>query len=80
MESRIMTLNHAKTIVDFPELSLVLLWQSWLSFTDIEIDALEHLTKCSSRILLPNVKAASTQKMDLLKTYKGYLQIGFDIH
>jgi hypothetical protein len=80
MESRVMTLDHAKTIVDFPELSLVLLWQSWHSFTDVELDALEHLTKCSSRILLPNVTTATIEKIELLKSYQGYLQIGFDLH
>ena len=80
MESRTMTLEHAKTLVAFPELSLVLLWQSWHSFTDIELDALEHLTKCSSRILLPNVTIATIEKIELLKSYQGYLQIGFDLH
>jgi len=80
MESRTMTLEHAKTLVAFPELSLVLLWQSWHSFTDIELDALEHLTKCSSRILLPNVTTATIEKIELLKSYQGYLQIGFDLH
>jgi hypothetical protein len=79
MEPNIMTLDKAETVVDFPEFALVLIWQSWLCFTDIDLDALEYLIKRSSRILLPNVKELSAEKIELLKGYQGYLEIGVKI-
>jgi hypothetical protein len=79
MEPKIMTLDKAETVVDFPEFALVLIWQSWLCFTDIDLDALEYLIKRSSRILLPNVKELSVEKIELLKGYQGYLEIGVKI-
>ena len=74
-----MDLHRAKLNVEFPEFALVLIWQSWLCFTDIDLDALEYLIKRSSRILLPNVKELSAEKIELLKGYHGYLEIGVKI-
>ena len=36
MEAKIMTLDKAKLNVAFPEFALVLLWQSWICYTDIK--------------------------------------------
>ena len=79
MEQQIMTLDKAKLNVDYPEFALVLMWQSWTCFTDIEYDALEYLVKHSSRILLPNVKELSEDKKELLRSYIGHLVIGATI-
>lgn len=79
MEQRIMTLDKAKLNVDYPEFALVLMWQSWSCYTDIEYDALDYLVKHSSRILLPNVKELSVDKKELLRQYKGFVDIGVDL-
>jgi hypothetical protein len=79
MEQQIMTLDKAKLNVDYPEFALVLMWQSWTCYTDIEYDALEYLVKHSSRILLPNVKELSEDKKELLRQYKGFVDIGVDL-
>lgn len=71
-----MTLQRAKLNVQFPEFSQVLIYESWLCFTDIEYEALEYLVQHSSRIILPNVKALTEDKLLLLKNYNGYLEIG----
>ncbi len=76
MEANIMTLQRAKLNVQFPEFSQVLIYESWLCFTDIEYEALEYLVQHSSRIILPNVKALTEDKLLLLKNYNGYLEIG----
>lgn len=76
MEAKIMTLDKAKLNVEFPEFALVLMWQSWICYTDIEYDALDYLVKHSSRILLSNVKELTEEKKQLLKGYKGHLVIG----
>ena len=47
-----MDLDRAKLNVEYPEFALVLIWQSWSCYTDIDYDALEYLVKYSSRILL----------------------------
>jgi hypothetical protein len=75
MEPKVMTIDKAKLNCDYPEFALVLMWQSWSCYTDIEYDALEYLVKHSSRILLPNVKELSQDKRDLLKGYKGVTRI-----
>jgi hypothetical protein len=41
MEPKVMDLDRAKLNCDFPEFALVLIWQSWSCYTDIEYDALE---------------------------------------
>ncbi len=76
MEQQIMTLDKAKLNIDYPEFALVLMWQSWTCFTGIEYDALEYLVRHSSRIILPNVKVLTEEKLLLLKSYNGYLEIG----
>lgn len=76
MEANIMTLQRAKLNVQFPEFSQVLIYESWLCFTDIEYEALEYLVQHSSRIILPNVKALTEDKLLILKNYNGYLDIG----
>ena len=65
--------------VDYPEFALVLIWQSWSCYTDIDIDALDYLVKHSSRIMLSNVKELSEEKKELLRGYKGQLVIGVTI-
>ena len=74
-----MDLKQAKLNVDFPELALILIWQSWNCYTDIEYEALTHLVENSSRIMLTNVIELSEDKKELLKGYKGYLEIGVAI-
>ena len=74
-----MDLDRAKLNVEFPEFALVLMWQSWSCYTDIEYDALEYLVKYSSRIMLSNVKELSEEKKALLRGYKGNLVIGVTI-
>ena len=74
-----MTLDKAKLNVDYPEFALVLMWQSWSCYTDIEYDALDYLVKHSSRILLPYVKELSEDKKELLRQYKGFVDIGVDL-
>lgn len=76
MEANIMTLQRAKLNVQFPEFSQVLIYESWLCFTDIEYEALEYLVQHSSSIILPNVKALTEDKLLILKNYNGYLEIG----
>jgi len=71
-----MDLERAKINVQFPEFSQILIYESWLCFTDIEYDALEYLVRHSSRIILPNVKVLTEEKLLLLKSYNGYLEIG----
>jgi len=66
MEPKFMDLDRAKLNVEYPEFALVLMWQSWSCYTDIEYDALEHLVQHSSRILLSNVKELSVMKDQVL--------------
>ena len=75
-----MDLDRAKLNLEFPEFALVLIWQSWSCYTDIDLDALEYLVKHSPRILLPNVKMLSEDKIKLLRNYSGYIQIGLKIN
>ena len=79
MEKKVMDLHRAKLNVEFPEFSLVFMWQSWSCYTDIEYDALEYLVNHSSRIMLSNVKELSEEKKELLRGYKGGLVIGVDL-
>ena len=76
MKPKVMDLERAKLNVAYPEFALVLIWQSWSCYTDIDYDALQYLVKFSSRILLPNVIELSEDKKSLLRTYKGAIQIG----
>jgi hypothetical protein len=79
MEPKVMDLDRAKLNVEYPEFALVLIWQSWSCYTDIDYDALEYLVKHSSRILLPNVNILPKEKIALLKSYSGIIQIGCKI-
>ena len=74
-----MDLHRAKLNVEFPEFALVLMWQSWSCYTDIQYDALEYLVNNSSRIMLSNVKELSEEKKELLKRYDGQLVIGLKL-
>ena len=74
-----MDLDRAKLNVEYPEFALVLMWQSWSCYTDIDYDALEYLVKHSSRILLTNVKELTEEKKQLLRGYKGNLVIGVNL-
>ena len=74
-----MDLDRAKLNVEYPEFALVLIWQSWSCYTDIDYDALEYLVKHSSRIMLSNVKEMSEEKKMLLRNYNGHLVIGVDL-
>ena len=74
-----MDLDRAKLNVEFPEFALVLMWQSWSCYTDIDYDALEYLVNHSSRILLSNVKELTEEKKQLLRGYKGNLVIGVNL-
>lgn len=71
-----MTLQRAKLNVQFPEFSQILIYESWHCFTDIDYDALEYLVQHSSRIILPNVKELTEDKLLLLKNYNGFIEIG----
>jgi len=79
MEAKVMDLERAKMNVDYPEFALVLMWQSWSCYTDIDYDALEYLVNHSSRILLSNVKELKEEKKQLLRRYKGNLVIGVNL-
>jgi hypothetical protein len=79
MEPKVMDFERAKLNCDFPEFALVLIWQSWSCYTDIDYDALEYLVKHSSRIMLSNVKEMSEEKKILLRSYNGHLVIGFNL-
>ena len=79
MEAKVMDLERAKMNVDYPEFALVLMWQSWSCYTDIDYDALEYLVNHSSRILLSNVKEITEEKKQLLRGYKGNLVIGVNL-
>jgi hypothetical protein len=79
MEPKVMDLDRAKLNVEYPEFALVLIWQSWSCYTDIDYDALEYLVKHSSRIMLSNVKEMSEEKKTLLRGYGGQLVIGVDL-
>jgi hypothetical protein len=79
MEQKVMDLDRAKLNVEFPEFALVLMWQSWSCYTDIQYDALEYLVNNSSRIMLSNVKELSEEKKELLKRYDGQLVIGLKL-
>lgn len=79
MEPKVMDLDRAKLNVEYPEFALVLIWQSWSCYTDIDYDALEYLVKHSSRIMLSNVKELSEVKKTLLRSYKGHLVIRFNL-
>lgn len=74
-----MDLDRAKLNVEYPEFALVLMWQSWSCYTDIDYDALEYLVNHSSRILLSNVKELTEEKKQLLSGYKGNLVIGVNL-
>lgn len=74
-----MDLDRAKLNVEFPEFALVLMWQSWSCYTDIEYDALEYLVKYSSRIMLSNVKELSEEKKEVMRGFKGHLVIGLKL-
>ena len=74
-----MDLDRAKLNVEYPEFALVLMWQSWSCYTDIEYEALEYLVNNSSRIILSNVKELSEEKKELLRGYKGNLVIGIKL-
>ncbi len=79
MEPKVMDLKRAKLNCDFPEFALVLMWKSWSCYTDIDYDALEYLVNHSSRILLSNVKEMTEEKKQLLRGYKGSLEIGLKL-
>jgi len=79
MKPKVMDLDRAKLNCDFPEFALVLMWQSWSCYTDLDYDALEYLVKNSSRIMLSNVKELSEEKKMLLRNYNGHLVIGVDL-
>ncbi len=79
MEPKVMDLDRAILNVEYPEFALVLIWQSWSCYTDIDYDALEYLVKHSSRIMLSNVKELSEEKKALLRNYNGHLVIGVDL-
>ena len=74
-----MDLDRAKLNVEYPEFALVLMWQSWSCYTDIEYEALEYLVNNSSRIILSNVKELSEEKKELLRGYKGNLVTGIKL-
>ena len=76
MEEAVMRLSDAKMNTEFPEITLILIWEYWLRFTDIDEDALSHLVEHSSKILLPNVKHLTDEKKKILKFYKGHINIG----
>ena len=78
MRDSLLTLEKAKLFVDFPEMYLIFS-KDWLVITDVENDALQYLVEHSSRILLPNVTTLGEREKELLRNYKGHLQIGFEL-
>ena len=78
MSESLLTLEKAKLFVDFPEMYLIFS-EDWLVITEVEYDALQYLVEHSSRILLPNVISLEEKGKELLRTYKGQLQIGIEL-
>ena len=78
MSDSLLTLEKAKLFVDFPELYLIFS-KDWLILTDVKYDALHYLVEHGSRILLPNVTTLGEKEKELLRTYKGHLQIGAEL-
>lgn len=78
MSDSLLTLEKAKLFVDFPEMYIIFS-KDWLVITDVEYDALRYLVEHSSRILLPNVTTLGEKEKELLRTYKGHLQIGVEL-
>ena len=78
MSDTLLTLKKAKLFVDFPEMFLVFS-KDWQVITEVEYDALQYLVEHSSRILLPNVTKLGEKEKELLRTYKGHLQIGIEL-
>ena len=78
MSDSLLTLEKAKLFVDFPEMYIIFS-KDWLIITDVEYDALQYLVEHGSRILLPNVTTLGEKEKELLRTYKGHLQIGVEL-
>lgn len=78
MSDSLLTLEKAKLFVDFPEMYLIFS-KDWLIITDVEYDALQYSVEHGSRILLPNVTTLGEKGKELLRTYKGHLQIGVEL-
>ncbi len=78
MSDSLLTLEKAKLFVDFPEMYLIFS-KDWLIITDVEYDALQYLVEQCSRILLPNVTTLGEKEKELLRAYKGHLQIGVEL-
>jgi hypothetical protein len=74
--NNVLTLERAELMVRFVEFYSIF-WADWYQYTDIEYDALAYLVEKSDKIILPNVKCLSEEKVALLRLYKGYLEIGF---
>lgn len=79
MSDNTLDLEKAKHMLKFREIYLIF-WKDWEQYTSIEYDALEYLVNNSSHIHLPNVRALNEAQINLLKSYKGALTIGYDIN
>jgi hypothetical protein len=75
----VLTLDKAQEMVQFAEFFRIF-WADWHLYTDVKYEALAYLVENSSKIILPNVKYLSEDKVDLLREYKGYLELGFTIN
>jgi hypothetical protein len=75
MSDHVLTIEKAKLFVRYPEIFRIF-WKNWDAITEVEYEALKYLVENSNIIYLPNVKSLSTEKAELLKSYRGYLKIG----
>lgn len=75
MNDHILTLEKAENFTKFPEMFNIF-WKDWHAITEVEHEALEYLVNNSSRIILPNVTQLSESEKELLRSFKGQLEIG----
>lgn len=78
MSDHILTLRKAENFVAWPEFYRI--FNDWNVITEVEYDALEYLVNNAKVIMLPNVKVLSADKIELLRKYKHYLNIGFEFN
>lgn len=77
MNDHILTLKRAENFVAWPEFYRI--FNDYNIITEVEYDALEYLVNNAKSIILPNVKYLTADKLQLLKQYKHFLKIGFEI-
>jgi hypothetical protein len=78
MDEHILTIEKARVFAAYPEIYKIF-WKNWDIITEVEYEALEYLINNSSIIRLKNVTYLSQDKIELLKEYKGVLDLNNDL-